>query len=80
MAELPPVQAGSPTGRFVGLILISIGILWLSLTGLCAVVTFVSMFSEGGFANILLILVFAGPSALVGAAFYGIGRLLRSRQ
>lgn len=80
MAELPPVPAGSPTGRFVGLILISIGILWLSLTGLCAVVTFVSMFAEGGFANIFLILIFVVPSVLIGGAFYGVGQMLRSRK
>ena len=80
MAELPPVPEGNPTRRFIGLILVSVGVLWLSLTGLCALVTFVSMFAEGGFANIFLVLIFAVPSALIGAAFYGIGQKLRSRK
>ena len=80
MAELPPVREGNPTRRFIGLILVSVGVLWLSLTGLCTVVAFVSMLSEGGVGALLLVLAFSVPSALIGGAIYGVGQMLRSRR
>lgn len=79
MVEQPPVPAGSPSGRFVGLILISIGVLWLLLTGLCTVFGLVSLMSEGNLGDILLVATITLPSALLGGAIYAVGRLLRPR-
>jgi hypothetical protein len=80
MAAPPPVPAGSPSGRFVGLILISIGVLWLTLTGLCTAAALVTLMSEGNLGDVLMIAVFTLPSAVLGAAVYFVGRLLRPRQ
>lgn len=80
MVEPPPVPAGSPSGRFIGLILISIGVLWLLLTGLCTVFGLVSLMTEGNLSDILLVLTVTVPSALLGGAIYAVGRLLRPRQ
>ena len=76
----PPVPAASPSGRFVGLILISIGVLWLVLTGLCTAAAFVTLMSEGNLSDIMLILTFSVPSAVLGGAVYFVGRLLRPSQ
>lgn len=80
----PPVPAGSPSGRFVGLILISIGVLWLALTGLCTVFTFVVVLNDASstiyFSDVVMVLSFAIPSAILGTAIYFVGRLLRPRQ
>jgi hypothetical protein len=77
MAEPPPLPSGSSSGRFVGLILLSIGVLWLALTGLCTVVAFVTLMGDGDFSDIMLILPFTVISAALGAAVYIVGRLLR---
>ena len=83
MAEQPPVPAGSPTGRFVGLVLISIGVLWLALTGLCTLCTYVIVLSDASttiyFDDVIMVLSFAIPSALIGGAIYFVGRLLRPK-
>ena len=80
----PPVPAGSPSGRFVGLILISIGVLWLTLTGLCTAFFFVAVLGDSSttiyFSDVVMVLSFAIPSALIGGALYFVGRLLRPRQ
>ena len=79
----PAAPAGDPTARFIGLIFISIGVLWLALTGLCTMAAFVTMIGAGGgseASDILLVLAFAVPSAIMAAAVYGLGRLLRPRR
>lgn len=79
MASPTPAQS-SPATRFVGLILISIGVLWLVLTGLCTLVGLTSLVGEGGsLEDSILIFSFAVPSAILGAGVYFIGRLLRPR-
>jgi hypothetical protein len=79
MVEPAPLTSGSPTGRFVGLILISVGVLWLSLTGLCTAFAFLSLIGTADYGDILLILTVAVPSAVIGGAIYFVGRLLRPR-
>lgn len=79
MTEPAPAQQ-SAAARFVGLILVSIGVLWLVLTGLCTAGALVSIASEGNLGDIGMILVFALPSAMIGGALYFGGRLLRPRQ
>ena len=74
----PPVGEGS-AGRFVGLVLVSIGILWLALTGLCTAVAFVTLAQQGNLGDSMLILVFAIPSTILGGSLYLVGRLLRPK-
>ena len=68
------------TGRFVGLILMSIGALWLVLTGLCTAGALVTIAAQGDLTDITLILIFSVPSAIVGGAFYFGGRFLRPKR
>ena len=81
MATPPPTHSAS--GRFVGLIFMSIGVLWLGLTGLCTLGTFATLIgSDGlsaGLGDVALILIVAVPSALIGGAVYFVGRLLRPK-
>jgi hypothetical protein len=79
MADPAPAP-NNTTGRFVGLVLISIGVLWLVLTGLCTAAAFVSLASEGDLTDLGMILVFSVPSAILGGAIYFGGRLLRPKQ
>ena len=73
-----PVGEGS-AGRFVGLVLVSIGILWLALTGLCTAVALATLAQQGNLGDSMLILVFAIPSAILGGSLYLVGRLLRPK-
>jgi hypothetical protein len=75
----PAPEEGSASGRFIGLILISIGVLWLALTGLCTAAAFVMMMTEGGLSDIMLILPFTAVSAILGGGVYYLGRLLRPK-
>lgn len=75
----PPVPSGSPAGRFIGLVLISIGVLWLSLTGLCTVVALATLIPENGLGDIMLILPFTFVSAVIGGVIYLIGRAFRPK-
>ena len=74
-----PAGEGNASGRFVGLVLISIGVLWLALTGLCTAVAFATLARQGNLGDSKLILVFAGPSAILGGSLYLIGQLLRPK-
>ena len=82
MASPPPVQPNA-SARFVGLIFMSIGVLWLSLTGLCTLGMFATLISTDGLSagvgDLALILIVAVPSALIGGAVYFVGRLLRPK-
>ena len=75
----PAPQQHSASARFVGLILISIGVLWLVLTGLCTAAAFITMMTDGGLGDIMLILPFTAVSAILGGAVYYVGRLLRPK-
>jgi len=88
MADQPPVPgpaANPPAGRFVGLLFMAIGVLWLALTGLCTAFSFFAMLSTGqsadfNLSDIGIILIVAVPSALIGGGVYYVGRLLRPKQ
>ena len=75
-----PAPTDHTASRFIGLILLSIGVLWLVLTGLCAVGALVMTASQGDFTDMLMISAFSVPSALNGAAFYFGGRFLRPKR
>ena len=75
----PPVPPGSPTGRFVGLIVLSIGVLVLSFTGLCTVVALATLIPADGLGDIMLILPFTFIGLVIGAVIYMIGRALRPK-
>ena len=82
MASPLPVQPNA-SARFVGLIFMSLGVLWLALTGLCSVGMLATLVStdglSAGLGDLLLILIVAVPSALIGGAIYFLGRLLRPK-
>lgn len=72
--------SGSEIGRFVGLLLIAAGMLWLVLTGLCTAAFVIALAAEGHLNDATGALAIGVPSALIGGAIYGIGRWLRPRQ
>ena len=74
MSEQPSV------GRFIGLILVVIGVLWLVLTGLCTAAFAIGLLGEGNLGDIGVILTIGVPSALIGGAIYAIGRWLRPKR
>lgn len=65
--------------RFIGLILVVFGVLWLVLTGLCSAAFAIGLLGEGNLSDVGAVLMIGGPSALIGAVIYGIGRWLRPR-
>lgn len=80
-------QSSGELRRFIGLVLIVIGALWMAASGLCTAVFGISLFAEGTTSDlaeagsiILLMLVYGGVSALAGLGVYAIGRALRPRQ
>ena len=79
MVDPAPTQ-NHPTRRFIGLVLLSIGVLWLVLTGLCTAGALVTVVAGGNLSDITLVLLFAVPSAVLGGAIYFGGRLLRPRR
>lgn len=82
---VPPQAGGGEIRRFVGLILIVIGALWMSASGLCSAAFAISLFADGGgnlaegFSVVLLIAVYGGISALFGLGVYAIGRAMRPK-
>ncbi len=69
------------TRRFIGLVLIVTGVLWLVSTGLCtlAFVAFVLQAYGITSGDLMTILIVAGPSTLIGAGLYLFGRRLRPK-
>ncbi len=67
----------SEIGRFVGLLLIVAGVLWLVLTGLCSAAFALALIGEGNLNDITGVLAIGVPSALIGGVIYAIGRWLR---
>jgi hypothetical protein len=63
--------------RFIGLILIVIGVLWLALTGLCSAAFAIGLLGEGNLSDVGAVFMIGVPSALIGAVIYAIGRWLR---
>ena len=70
------------TRRFFGLILLVIGILLLVFTGLCTVSVLLFLVQSYSITagDILTIVMFAGPAALLGWGCYVWGRSLRGRR
>ena len=67
----------SEIGRFVGLLLIVVGVLWLVLTGLCSAAFALALIGEGNLNDVTGVLAIGVPSALIGGVIYAIGRWLR---
>ena len=85
MTTEPSPPAGE-IRRFVGLILIVIGALWITASGLCTGAFAISLFAGSGGSDlaeassiILLMLVYGGISALIGFGIFAVGRALRPR-
>jgi hypothetical protein len=72
-------ERGSELARFVGLILIFIGAMWVAMTGLCNMGFIGQMLFEGDWSNADLVLIIGAPSAAIGGVIYAIGRWLRPR-
>jgi hypothetical protein len=75
---------GSNVKRFIGLVLIVIGVLWTAASGLCSVGFFGWMFFEGGDTREILsivpmVLLVGGFSAGMGFVLYVVGRALRPK-
>ena len=77
MTASPP--PASDIRRFIGLVLIVIGTLWLVLTGLCSTAFAIGLLGEGNLGDVTGILTIAIPSALIGGLIYAIGRWLRPK-
>lgn len=80
------ISPGKAIRRFIGGVLIVVGLLWLGASGLCSAVLFVSLLvdSDGAyFREVLSIvpmfLLVGGFSAGVGFAVYAIGRVMRPK-
>ena len=78
--------AGGPgeIRRFIGLILIVIGVFWLAVSGLCSAAFLVSLFIGGGdfreaLSIVPMILLVGGFSCGIGFAVIAIGRAMRPK-
>ncbi len=60
--------------RFVGLIIIVFGVMFLAFGGLCSAVYLLSFFAEGDLNNLGLALMVGVPTALVGGMIISTGR------
>lgn len=76
MTEQQP--SGDFFGRFVGLLLMGIAVLWMAFFGLCAFGMLASVFTEGSEMAVLalFVLVIAGAAAAGGYAVFIAGRSL----
>lgn len=72
---IPPATVS----RFIGLILVAVGTLWLVLTGLCTAVFAVGVVGEGNLNDLTGVLSIGVPSAFIGIAIYAIGRALKPK-
>jgi len=70
-------QQPEAVSRFVGLLLIAVGVLWLVLTGLCSAAFVIALLAEGHPGDATGVLAIGLPSALIGGVIYAIGRWLR---
>ncbi|MEQ1868197.1 MAG: hypothetical protein HOP13_12255 [Alphaproteobacteria bacterium] len=75
MTEQP---SGDSFGRFIGLLLMGIAVLWMAFCGLCAFGMLASVFTEGSemLGLALFVLVIAGAAAAGGYAVFIAGRSL----
>lgn len=83
MTELPENQPGT-LRRFIGLVLIVVGVLWMIASGLCSGGFLITLFTEGGdfreaLSIIPMIALVGGFSLGLGFVFYVVGRALRPK-
>lgn len=69
----------SQVRRFVGLLLIVIGVMWIVLTGLCSVAFAIGLLGGGNLNDIGGVLMIGVPSALIGGIIFAVGRWLRPK-
>ncbi len=79
-----PDSATGSVRRFVGLILIVVGVLWMVAAGLCSAGFFASILVEGAdFREVLsiapMIALVGGLGAGIGLVIYVVGHALRPR-
>ena len=78
-------QSGGEAQRFIGLVLLVIGVLWMTASGLCGAALVVSTISSGGSSSelgnwILLVVFLSGLFGAIGFGFYAVGRNLRGKK
>jgi hypothetical protein len=84
MTEPAPPPAGLK--RIVGLILITMGILWMAASGLCSAGFVVALLTESGgdlgeaLSTAPMIVIVGGFSIGVGFVLYVVGRALRPKE
>jgi hypothetical protein len=71
--------------RMIGLVLITVGLLWTTASGLCSAAFFAMLFTEGGdfreaLSIVPMIVLVGGFSAGLGIVAYVIGRALRPKE
>jgi len=72
--------------RIVGLVLITVGVLWTAASGLCSAGFFVTLLTEGGgdlreaLSILPMILLVGGFSTGLGIVLYVVGRALRPKE
>ena len=81
MTETPPPP---DIRRIIGLVLIAVGLLWVTLSGLCSAGFFLMLFIEGGdlreaLSILPMIVLIGGFSIGIGFVIYIVGRALRPR-
>lgn len=72
-------QQANDTRRLIGLVLIVVAVLWLATTGLCTLgfLWFVIQSYDLMSSDMMLVMMFAVPSVLIGLGLYALGRRLR---
>lgn len=77
-------EAKGSVRRIIGLVLVTIGVLWMAGAGLCSAAFVVTLFTEGGdvreaLSIIPMIVLVGGFSIGLGFVFYTVGRALRPK-
>lgn len=75
-------DSSGSVGRFVGLVLVLVSVLWMAFSGLCAATMIYSLIVETGFTEEVAVwgfgvLFISGISAALGYAVFVVGRGLR---
>ena len=76
---------GGEAQRFIGLVLLVIGALWMAASGLCGAAMILSSISTSHSASelgywILLVVFLSGLFGAIGFSFYVVGRNLRGKK
>jgi hypothetical protein len=79
MTEQQP--SGDSMGRFIGLILMGVAVLWIAFCGLCAFGVLTTVFTEAAatsdmLSSLLIVFLIAGLGAAGGYAVFVAGRSL----